>query len=105
MTAEGEGRTHPKEGVYIKVALWLAAVTAIEIGVSYTGLADWIKIAALLSLSVIKFGAVVAYFMHLKFDHPLLRRPLIAGIVLAGVIYTIVLLNMLLHSTTVPGGP
>lgn len=89
---------HPKEKIYVAVALWLAVITAIEIAISYTHIADWIKILSLLSLSVIKFSAVVAYFMHLKFDHPALRRPLIAGITLAGVIYTIVLLNLLLHS-------
>jgi len=72
-------------------------VTLIEIWISYLGWPDWATIVSLLGLSAIKFTVVVAYFMHLKFDHPALRKPFIVGIVLAGTIYTIVLLSMLLH--------
>ena len=92
-------KAHPNEKVYVKVALWLAVVTAIEIWISYTGFPDWAKIAGLLGFSLIKFGVVVGYFMHLKFDNPLLRRPFLVGLVLAAAIYTIVLLNLLLHNT------
>ena len=89
---------HPKEKVYIKVALWLGLITGIEIVISYIDMPSAPKIASLLVLSVIKFTAVVAFFMHLKFDNPVLRRPFIGGLVLAGVVYTIVLLAFTLHS-------
>src|SRR6266567_5261721 len=93
---------HPKEKVYVKVALWLGAITAAEITISYIKMPDGAKIAALLILSVIKFAAVVGYFMHLKFDNPALRKPFITGIILAGTLYTIVLLAFTLHSNAAP---
>jgi cytochrome c oxidase subunit 4 len=96
---------HPKERVYVKVALWLGLITGIEITISYISMPDPAKIAALLILSVIKFVAVVGYFMHLKFDNPALRKPFITGIILAGVVYTIVLLAFTLHSNAPPVRP
>jgi len=93
---------HPKEKVYVKVALWLGAITAGEIAISYIKMPDPAKIAALLVLSIIKFAAVVGYFMHLKFDNPALRKPFITGIILAGSVYTIVLLAFTLHSNAAP---
>lgn len=88
---------HPSEKVYIKVALWLALVTSVEIVISYLDLADWLTVLLLLVLSAVKFGAVVAYFMHLKFDDKLLRKPFIGGLILAASVYTIVLLAFVLH--------
>jgi cytochrome c oxidase subunit 4 len=93
---------HPKEKVYVKVALWLGAITAGEITISYITMPDPAKIASLLILSIIKFVAVVGYFMHLKFDNPALRKPFITGIFLAGAVYTVVLLAFSLHSNTPP---
>jgi cytochrome c oxidase subunit 4 len=93
---------HPKEKVYVKVALWLGAITAAEITISYIKMPDAAKIAALVVLSIIKFVAVVGYFMHLKFDNPALRKPFITGIILAGTVYTIVLLAFTLHSNAAP---
>ena len=95
---------HPGEAVYIKVALFLAAVTAFEIAVSYLKWAEWVTIVMLIVLSVIKFVAVVGYFMHLKFDNRALRKPFITGLVLAIAIYTIVLLAFTLHSNAPPAG-
>jgi len=93
---------HPNEKVYIKVALWLGAITAAEIAISYIKMPNPAKIAALLILSIIKFSAVVGYFMHLKFDNPTLRKPFITGVILAGSLYTIVLLAFTLHSNAAP---
>jgi len=93
-------KTHPSEKVYVKVAIFLAVITGIEIVISYVEMAVWIAVVALVALSIIKFGAVVAYFMHLKFDNPALRKPFIGGIVLALSVYTIVLLAFALHENT-----
>lgn len=92
-------KPHPTERTYVKVAFFLAVITAMEIAISYMNIAAGITIAALLVLSLVKFTGVVAYFMHLKFDHPALRRPFVTGLILAGAVYTIVLVNMALHST------
>jgi len=93
---------HPKERVYVIVALWLALITGAEITISYIKMPDPAKIVALVLLSVIKFAAVVGYFMHLKFDNPTLRKPFITGIILAGALYTIVLMAFTLHSNAAP---
>jgi hypothetical protein len=37
---------------------------------------------------------VVGYFMHLKFDNPIVRRLFVMGIVLAVAVYVIYLLTM-----------
>ena len=91
---------HPKEKVYVQVALWLALITGIEIAISYIKMPDPVKIIALVFFSVVKFAVVVGYFMHLKFDNPALRKPFITGITLALAVYTIVLLAFTLHSNT-----
>ncbi len=90
-------QAHPTEKVYITVAIWLAIVTAIEIAISYIEMADWIAIVSLVALSLIKFVAVVGYFMHLKFDARMLRRPFVAGFALALIVYLAVLLMFTLH--------
>ncbi len=46
----------------------------------------------LLAMAAVKFFLVGAYFMHLRFDNPVLRRLFVTGIVLACIIYTIVFL-------------
>ncbi|HEX9775271.1 MAG TPA: cytochrome C oxidase subunit IV family protein [Actinomycetota bacterium] len=97
MDAHQVDQAHPKEKLYVKVALWLALVTGIEIFISYAGLPDWITILSLVALSLIKFLAVVGYFMHLKFDARLLRKPFVGGLLLAITIYAIVLLAFTLH--------
>jgi cytochrome c oxidase subunit IV len=87
-------RPHPGPGEYIRVALILAAVTAVEVGLFYvTSLPDGVLSALLLVLMVVKFAMVALWFMHLRFDSPLFRRFFITGIVLALAIYTAVLLT------------
>ena len=82
---------HPGPKVYIAVALWLGVATAIEIGLYYLKMPHGLFIGLLLFLMIVKFTTVVAYFMHLKFDSPIFRRLMVAGIALAIAVYTIVL--------------
>jgi cytochrome c oxidase subunit 4 len=88
----GEHGAHPTDAKYIKVAMILAAITAVEVGVSYIKRLGAGGPPILLILAAIKFGMVAAYFMHLKFDHLWLRRVFLTGIILAAVVYTIVFL-------------
>jgi cytochrome c oxidase subunit 4 len=74
---------HPTEAFYVKVALILAVVTGIEVGLYYTSFSEVATNSILLALAVIKFVMVAAYFMHLRFDNRVLRRLFIAGFVLA----------------------
>ena len=88
-------RPHPGPGEYVKVAIILAIVTAIEVAAYYvTGLPDSVLAAALLVMMVIKFAFVGLWFMHLRFDSPLFRRLFVGGIILALLIYTVVLVSL-----------
>lgn len=91
--------SHPSPKMYVKVAGWLGVVTAIEVLLSYMEIPGIVLVISLMLAAAVKFIVVVGYFMHLKWDKPSLRMPLITGFFLALVIYTIVLLNMTLHST------
>jgi cytochrome c oxidase subunit IV len=93
-TEGDEHGAHPTERQYILIALILAVITAIEVGISYAkGLGDASN-PLLLILAAIKFFMVVAFFMHLKFDNRMFRRFLVTGIILAGIVYTIVFFTL-----------
>ena len=87
-------RPHPTDAQYILIALILAIVTGIEVGVYYIkGLGDAGN-PLLLILAAIKFIIVVSFFMHLRFDNRLLRRVFVTGIVLALAVYIIVFFSL-----------
>ncbi len=86
--------SHPAPSQYVKVAIFLAIVTAIEVAAYYvTGIPDGILSAALIGMMLVKFAFVGLWFMHLRFDSPLFRRLFIVGIVLAMLVYTVVLVS------------
>ena len=65
----------PTTGTYLKVAFLLTLITAVEVAIYYI---PSIKHSAafvpvLLTLSGIKFFTVVAFYMHLKYDHKIFR--------------------------------
>jgi len=53
---------------YMMIFYWLAALTAIEVGVTYAGIPKVLMIALLVGLAVAKAAMVAMYFMHLKFE-------------------------------------
>ena len=73
---------------------FLAIVTALEVALYYITMSEWLVVVLLLVLATMKFAMVAAFFMHLKFDSPMLRRVFITGIVLAGVVYTVALFTL-----------
>lgn len=82
---------HPDERQYVKVAVFLAVVTAAEVAVFYvpalSGMAKWI----LSVMMVVKFALVAMWFMHLRFDSPIFRRFFVLGIVLSLFVFAVVL--------------
>lgn len=92
--AQVEHGAHPTEAKYVKVALVLAVLTGVEIGLYYTKFSEAATNVALILLAAVKFVMVVAYFMHLKFDNKLLRRLFITGFVLAASVYVVYLLTL-----------
>ena len=81
---------HPSDLTYVGIAVILAVFTAIEVGIYYLHPSTWTALS-LLFFMMLKFGVVVAYFMHLRFDSPIFRRLFIGGLTLAVVVYTLVL--------------
>lgn len=82
---------HPSEFQYVKVAIFLGIVTALEVAVVYIGALESLLVPILGTMMVVKFLAVAAYFMHLKFDSKIFRRFFVLGILLAIAIFGIVL--------------
>jgi cytochrome c oxidase subunit 4 len=82
------GDEHADHGLtdlgYIKIAIFLAVITAVEVVFSYTQ--DQLGAAflpGLLILMAVKFFMVLLYFMHLKFDSKLFSLMFYIGLVLA----------------------
>ena len=77
---------------YIKLAIALAVITAIEVAISY--MVDDLGaffLPLLLGLMLIKFFSVVLFFMHLKFDNRLFSLMFYMGLGLAIGVYTVTL--------------
>ncbi len=91
--AEEHG-AHPTDAQYVRIALILAVVTGVEVGLYYTKFSRTTTNLALMVLAAIKFVMVAAYFMHLKFDSKLLRRLFITGFVLAVGCYVAYLMTL-----------
>ncbi len=87
------GEHHPSDATYVKVALFLALITAVEVGLYYFELGEFNN-AALIILSTIKFVMVALFFMHLRFDSRLYRFMFAAGLVVTLGVY-LALLAML----------
>jgi cytochrome c oxidase subunit 4 len=86
---------HPTEWQYIKIALILAAITAVEVALYYWSFSsDVANNTVLMLLAAVKFVIVAAYFMHLKFDNKILRRLFITGFVLATFCYVAYLVTL-----------
>lgn len=90
----GTHGVHPTEAQYIRIALILAAITALEVGLYYVKMNQGITNLFLLVLAGIKFVMVAAYFMHLKYDNRILRRLFTTGFVLAVFCYVAYMLTL-----------
>lgn len=79
---------------YIKVAIFLAVVTAIEVALSYM-VDDMgaLFLPLLLGLMLLKFFMVILYFMHLKFDSKVFSLMFYLGLGLAVGVYAVALMT------------
>ena len=74
---------HPTPLTYFKVAMSLAVITAVEVGVFYVeGLGKGI-IPVLVVLSGAKFALVAMFYMHLRYDSRLFSGFFVVGVALA----------------------
>ena len=89
---ESHNSTHFSDKQYVIVALVLAGITALEVTLSYVDIGAWF-LPLLLILMVIKFFAVVMYFMHLKFDNRIFSVLFYMGLFLAVGVYIAALMT------------
>jgi cytochrome c oxidase subunit IV len=89
-----EHHAHPTPAQYWKIAGFLAALTAIEVAMFYIDRElelGFLNAAILIALSSIKFIVVVGWFMHVRFEKPIINRFFAGGFVLACSLYLVVL--------------
>ena len=99
---EHELEHHPEPRQYVVVGVWLAIVTALEVGIYYIDSLRDLIVPFLLVFAFIKFFLVATWFMHLKFDSHLFRRLFVSGLVLALIVFAIVLVVFLARGGPVP---
>jgi cytochrome c oxidase subunit IV len=83
---------HKPDSYYIKVAIFLAVLTALETSTYYVDFGPFFM-PALLGMMVIKFVTVILLFMHLKDDHKMFSWLFYAGLGLAVGVYVAALLT------------
>jgi cytochrome c oxidase subunit IV len=77
------GGEHATVGTYIRVALVLTVVTALEVGVIYVRRLAPIVVPLLLAMSAAKFALVVLFFMHLRYESRVLTFLFVGPMILA----------------------
>lgn len=91
-TATDAAHDHPSDLQYVKIAVILAVITALEVGTYFwEGASTKGLVLVLFPMMIAKFLIVTAYFMHLKYDNPLFRRVFFFGLILALVVFMIAL--------------
>jgi cytochrome c oxidase subunit 4 len=92
--SDAHAHEHPGPGTYGIIALILTVITIAEVSAYYYK--PWeesaIYVPSMLTMSAVKFFLVVAYYMHLKFDHKLFRSLftgplLVAGLTMIGLLF------------------
>ncbi|MDA1080267.1 MAG: cytochrome C oxidase subunit IV family protein [Gemmatimonadetes bacterium] len=84
--ATADHHEHPTWKQYKWVAFWLTLITAVEVWVYYTPFKESSLFApTLLVMSAVKFTMVVAYYMHIKYDHWIFKRLFLLGLSIATV--------------------
>ena len=93
-TTEAEHEAHhgPTDGQFFTIFWVLVVLTALEVSTEWWD--EWfgessrkIAVPLLIFLMVVKFFLVALYFMHLKFDQPMLRRIFWFGAIVAMAVY------------------
>lgn len=84
---------HPSDWQYIKIALILGVITAVEVFTYFESVVDWGAwlVPSLIFMMIVKFWLVATWFMHLRFDSPIFGKLFAAGLFLAIGVYVIAL--------------
>lgn len=102
-SAHAEGHAHPTAGTYVKIAVVLFALTALEV-LAYEmahrptmplhAIMESTLVPVLIVLSAAKFALVAMFYMHLKGDGKLLTSLFVFPIIIAAAIIVILMLIM-----------
>jgi cytochrome c oxidase subunit 4 len=82
---------HPTPAQYVRIALILAVLTALEVSTYYVEFGR-AAIPLLITLMIVKFIMVAGFFMHLRYDTRLFSQFMYTGLGFALVLYTVTLL-------------
>jgi cytochrome c oxidase subunit IV len=85
--AHADGHVEHSDFLYIKVAIVLAVMTAVEVWLSYAGLPSPWTTVFLIALMILKFWTVVSFFMHLRWDHRWFSYLFYTGLFLSIAVY------------------
>ncbi len=77
---------HPNLGMYVKVAVILTVITAMEFTSIYIRQLTPILVPLLIVLSAAKFALVVLFFMHLRYDPRALSVVFVGSLIIATVL-------------------
>lgn len=80
-------------GTYLKVAVILTLITALEVGVIYIRRLAPIIVPLLLVMALAKFALVVLFFMHLRYDRRVLTAVFV-GPILVAVLVAVALMTL-----------
>lgn len=83
---------HASRATYWLVALILGIITLLEVAIFYVPAIRPVIVPTLLTLSATKFALVAMFFMHLKYDRPVLTRVFLGGLVVATIIVIAIML-------------
>jgi len=75
--------TEPTMKVYVAVWLGMLVIVAIEAALAHAHVSSGFLLASLLVLAFLEAAVALRYFMHLKYEVPLLFWTLIPGLLLA----------------------
>ena len=96
---EADAHVEHSDAYYVKVALVLAFITALETSTYWIDFGV-LFMPMLLGMMVIKFVMVVSIFMHLKFENKLFSYIFYSGLILAILVYAAALATFLFFSPT-----
>jgi cytochrome c oxidase subunit IV len=84
--AQHAEHAHPGPKFYALIGLVLTVLTALEVAVFYIPALKPVLVPVLLVLTAGKFGLVVMFYMHLKFDSRIFSWVFVAPLILAAAV-------------------
>jgi cytochrome c oxidase subunit 4 len=74
------------ESVYTPVFVSLLILTGLTIGLANLGIGRIVAIVVALSIAAMKAGLIASYFMHLRFEKPLIFGIIGVGLIMVGIL-------------------